>query len=308
MELKEPLDELLQPPDGDKRSRLFRLKEYPPHASAPAIIKYIERYRLVEEIVANRITLGDIDPRMVDYLAQLAKRYDAQALKRFAPAKRYALAACFLAETRKTLLDHLVMHDQYLIDVCRRPRSAFDEQHRQFRRKAKEGLEMVLAAVDILLDSASARENRLDRLYRQIDEENLREAVMSCRYFKRLEERGYLDELCARYAPLRRYRPTFFGLPFQAEIGSEPLLVAIDLVRRLNSDELKALPVDTPCDFVPAAWRAALEGEDGSLERQHMGKSRSALQSVCLFFGRATIWNSGQFTVGLLLSALFWLL
>jgi hypothetical protein len=46
-------------------------------------------------------------------LAQLAKRYDAQALKRFAPAKRYALVACFLAETRKTLLDHVVeMHDQ----------------------------------------------------------------------------------------------------------------------------------------------------------------------------------------------------
>ena len=143
MELKEPLDDLLQPPDGDNRSRLFRLKEYPPHASAPAIIKYIERYRLVEEIVANRITLGDIDPRMVDYLAQLAKRYDAQALKRFAPAKRYALVACFLAETRKTLLDHVVeMHDQYLIDMCRRARSAFEEQHRQFRRKAKEGLEI----------------------------------------------------------------------------------------------------------------------------------------------------------------------
>ena len=70
---------------------------------------------------------------------------------------------------------------------------------------------MVLAAVDILLDSASARENRLDRLYQQIDEQTLREAVMSCRYFKRLEERGYLDELCARYAPPRRYLPTFFG-------------------------------------------------------------------------------------------------
>ena len=80
---------------------------------------------------------------------------------------------------------------------------------------------------------------------------------MSCRYFKRLEERGYLDELCARYAPLRRYLPTFFGLPFQAETGSESLLAAIDLVRRLDSDEMKTLPLDAPCEFVPAAWRAA---------------------------------------------------
>jgi len=89
------LDKLLQPPDGDSRSRLFRLKEYPPHASAPAIIKYIERYRLVEGIVANRITLGGIDPRMVDYLAQLAKRYDAQALKRFAHRSAMRLSPVF---------------------------------------------------------------------------------------------------------------------------------------------------------------------------------------------------------------------
>jgi hypothetical protein len=230
-ELKQEIDELLQAPDGDNRSRLLRLKEYPPQASAPAILKYIERYRLLEKIVGNRITLGRIDPRLVDYLAQLAKRYDAQVLKRFAAAKRYALVACFLVETRKTLLDHVVdMHDQYLIDMCRRAHNAFEEQHRQFRRKAKEGLETVLAAVDILLDSAHARENRLEKFYQQIEEQTLREAVMSCRHFKRLEERGYLDELCARYASLRRYLPTFFGLSFQAEIGSESLLAAIDLV------------------------------------------------------------------------------
>jgi TnpA family transposase len=265
-ELKPAIDELLQPPEGDNRSRLFRLKEYPPQASAPAILKYIERYRSVEAIVAHRITLGGIDPRMVSYLAQLAKRYDAQALKRFAPAKRYALVACFLAEARKTLLDHVVeMHDQYLIEMCRRAHHAFEEQHRLFRRKAKEGLETVLTAVDLVLDSAS--ETRLDQLHEQIDEQTLREAVRSCRHFQRLEERGCLDELCARYAPLRRYLPAFFGLSFQAQIGSESLVAAIDLVRRLDGEEQKTLPVDAPRDFVPAAWRAALERGDGSLER-----------------------------------------
>ncbi len=268
VEVKECLDELLQPADSDNRSRLFRLKEYPPYASAPAIIKYIERYRLVEEIVADRITLGGIDPRMVEYLAQLARRYDAQALKRFAPAKRIALVACFVAEIRKTLLDHVVeMHDQYLTDMCRRARNAFEEQYRQFRRKAKEGLDLVLSAMDNLLEPANADQNRLERLYQQIDELTLRDAVASCRQFKRLEERGYLDELCARYSPLRRYLPAFFGLPFQAETGSKPLLAAVDLVRRLDSDELGTLPVNAPSDFVPAAWRAALEREDGSLER-----------------------------------------
>src|SRR5260221_7432699 len=129
VKVKECRDDLCQPDDSDNRSRLFRLKEYPPYASAPAIIKYIERYRLVEEIVADRITLGGIDPRMVEYLAQLARRYDAQALKRFAPAKRIALVACFVAEIRKTLLEHVAWrHDKYLTDMWPRARNSFQEQ------------------------------------------------------------------------------------------------------------------------------------------------------------------------------------
>ena len=41
-------------------------------------------------------------------LVQLGRRYDAQALRRFAPPKRHALVAAFLVETRKGLLDQVV--------------------------------------------------------------------------------------------------------------------------------------------------------------------------------------------------------
>jgi hypothetical protein len=99
LELKQEIDELLEAPDGDNRSKLFQLKEYPPQASAPAILKYIARYRLLEGIVGNRITLGRIDPRLVDYLAQLAKRYDAHALKRFTSAKRRSAVVNSRCET-----------------------------------------------------------------------------------------------------------------------------------------------------------------------------------------------------------------
>jgi TnpA family transposase len=46
-----------------------------------------------------------------------------------------------------------------------------------------------------------------------------------------------------------------------------PYLLRLTSLRRLDSDELKVLPVDAPYDFVPTAWRGALEREDDSLER-----------------------------------------
>jgi hypothetical protein len=88
----------------------------------------------------------------VRHLALLAKRYDVYALKRFAPAKRQAMLACFLVEAERNPLDQLVeMHDQYLTTMWRRARQAFEGRHRRLRRRARDGVETVLLAIYILL-------------------------------------------------------------------------------------------------------------------------------------------------------------
>ena len=266
--LCEDLDDLLKVSHSDYRSALLRLKEYPPEASAAAILSYVTRYRQVHDLVVNRIDLGMIDPGVVRHLALLAKRYDVHALKRFAPAKRHAMLACFLVEAKRNLLDQLVeMHDQYLTTMWRRARHAFEERHRQLRRRAREGVETVLLAIDVLLAPPSDGNIRA-QVSERVGLEQLQEAAQSCREFQRLEERGQLDELCARYTNLRRYLPAFFGLPFAGERGSEELLAALGLLRRLDAGEIADLPKDAPCHFVPAAWRAALYRDDRTLDRR----------------------------------------
>ena len=57
----------------------------------------------------------------------MTKRYDVRALRRFAPAKRYALTACFLVEAHQTILDHIVArHDQLLTKKMREAKNAFE--------------------------------------------------------------------------------------------------------------------------------------------------------------------------------------
>ena len=55
------------------------------------------------------------------------------------------------------------------------------------------------------------------------------EAAIACRAYERLEERGHLDAMLARYSTLRQYLPAFFALPFQAAAGSETILKAIEI-------------------------------------------------------------------------------
>ena len=73
---------------------------------------------------------------------------------------------------------------------------------------------------------------------------------------------------CAHDIPTcAAYLPAFFSLPFPGE-RHEELLAALGLLRRLDAGEINDLPGDTPCHFVPAAWRAALYRDDGSFDRR----------------------------------------
>src|SRR5262249_61193157 len=130
--------------------------------------------------------------------------------------------------------------------------NASEAQHREFRRRVKKALETLLAAAEILVDPDQPRETILDELDHRIDRDALRAARDDCRAFQRLEERGYVDELCARHAYLRRYLPSFFDLPFEGEAGAGPLLEGLSLARALNPGGRNPLPFLAPSRFLPA--------------------------------------------------------
>lgn len=92
--------------------------------------------------------------------------------------------------------------------------------------------------------------------------------MADCRESDRLEVHGYADELNARISHLKRYQPRFFELPFEAQPGSESMLTALGVARKLDSGEFKTLPADAPVDFVAPNLRAPLRSADGALKQR----------------------------------------
>jgi hypothetical protein len=104
----------------------------------------------------------------------------------------------------KSLLDHLItMHEQYVTGLLRRSRHAFDERHREFRKRARRGIHTVLSAMEIVLERRTG--DPLMALYREIDQSTLRAALEDCREFERLEDHGLQDELRARYSRIGQF-------------------------------------------------------------------------------------------------------
>jgi TnpA family transposase len=288
--LREAIDLLLEVPSGDARSSLFRLKDYPRAPNAGVIKADINRWRLIRDLLGTETGLDDLDPRIVRHAGELGRRYNARDLRRFAPAKRYTLVACYLFEARKTLLDHIVeMNDLFLTALARRSRNAVEKQRKLLRRQARDGLRRVLGAVDALIEADG--DQTVAAFRETIEAPRLTQAAAACRAYERLEQRGELDAVLSRYGTLRQYLPSFFELPFQAAPGSEKLLQAIEIARALDAGTRGPLTPEDPSDFVPAAWRPYY-AENGKIDRRIWETAlafamRSALRAGGLFLSES---------------------
>jgi len=189
----------------------------------------------LQDLGVEAIDLRPISAPMIRYFADVTQHYDVRALRRFPEAKRYALTACFLVEAHKTILDHIVaLHDQLLTKKMREATNAFEQRYRRLRRQYRRGLVKLIATGTTLLDPARSATTTLATLLEELDAAALRTAVDVCTERHRLEERGDIDALRARYPGLRRYLPAFFALPLQGEPGSEQLVQGLEVVRQLD--------------------------------------------------------------------------
>lgn len=288
-ELRQAIDELLKISEGEQRSYFHQLKAYPPAATISALQSYLERYQTVAKTGIDAFEGQLLTPAFLDYLFKQARRYSAKDLKRFSEHKRYALMACFLLETRKVLLDHLVtMHEQYVMTMCRKSKHTYEQKHRDLRKRHKRAVDVVLEANTRWLDWPDEEPLSSADLWQQVNKAQLQDALTDLRAFKKLEERGYGDLLLARYPSLRKYFADFIQLPFAAEHGNNALLQAISLVKQLDAGEIKRLPQATPTDFVPKDLRRALHDSVGKLNRNAWELSlalalKDALRSGDLF-------------------------
>jgi len=196
------------------------------------------------------------------------------------------------------LLDQIVeMNDQFLTGMNRRSRTAVELRRKSLRRRARDGLQRLLGAVDALVAADGAQ--TVANFREAQDAPALIEAAIACRAYERLEARGHLDAMLARYATLRQYLPAFLGLPLQAAAGSETLVRATEVLRALDAGTRGALTKDDPHSFVQADWRPHLI-IGGKLDRAIWEISlafavRDALRAGSLYLAKSrdhvSFWN-----------------
>ena len=190
---RQAFDALLTVEAGAHRSTLFRFKEYPPEPTPVAIKAHLSRITMLRTMEVPTIDFTDVQPEIVAHLAATTRRHDVTDLRRFAPVKRHAMVACFLAEAYKTTLDQLVeMHHGFLTGLHRRAHRQSERQSQELRHRESRSLATVLDALETLL--------KPDCSVKDIDAAAVREALTRCRAMQHADASGELDEMIERHA------------------------------------------------------------------------------------------------------------
>ncbi len=115
--------------------------------------------------------------------------------------------------------------------------------------------------------------------------ERLRKAVEESSGIVRPNDDSGLDFLRKRYGHIRRFVPAFLAaFPFRSNVDPDPLLKAVDLLRRLSERRGPSLPRSTTVDFVPAKWRSYVIDGQGRIDRAYfelcvLSELRAALRA-----------------------------
>jgi TnpA family transposase len=268
--LRRQLKRFLRPSKATGIVSLQDLKRSPPEPSTKVIHKYLDRLKRLEDIGLPALDLSDIHINQIETFYRLTCTYNIRDLRRMMPiSKRYALLGCFLSETYKILLDHLIeLNGKMLETKERESRNKFNKKVDLARRKVKASEKILRDTVKNMYEQEKTEDIMLSEFIAKLNNDQINKAMADCEEYQQYEDEGILRELQKRFPYLRKYTPRFFELDFKAARGSEKLLKAISIQRQLNAGTLKCIPEKTLCSFVKPSWRNALYNPDGSIQQR----------------------------------------
>ncbi|BDS15697.1 Tn3 family transposase [Aureispira anguillae] len=266
--LLKAIDNSLKLPKGQQRTLFFYLKEYPPSASITTLKSYLNKYTQLIEMGIDQIGDQLLDPSFQEYLYELTKKYRAKDLKRFSPHKRYSLMACFLLESRKKILDYIIqLHDQFIQDLVRKAKNTYKKQYKKRQTQQKKSMNNLLISVESLLDWAENSQISREKFLEQLNTKRLRNSYDAVSEFNQFTIKGSGRFILTRYPSLRKYFAQFIQLPFAAASGSESILTAISIIKKLDNGDLKQIPKDAPIGFVPTDLAPFLMNDQQRINR-----------------------------------------
>jgi TnpA family transposase len=263
------LDHLLIPEETTGRTPLTWLRQGATANSPTAILTALEKVACLRGWGVDRWDLSSLTPNRVKFLAQLGRKTTNQALQRAPEERRYPILLAFLHQSLVDITDEAIdLFDGCLAETAARAGRELDEFRKAAAQTTHDKLRLFRDLGRLVLDATVSDAELRTTIYRRIPPERLHAAVKECEELIRPLDGSAFDFLERRYSYLRQFAPAFLeAFTIRSSLAYDPLLEAIDVLRRLNGDHRRTIPEEAPLDFIPLKWRPHVIDPEGRIDR-----------------------------------------
>lgn len=227
--------------------------EAPSAANLKALVERLERVRAlgIEPDRGRRI-----HGARYAVIARVAGIVTAQHLRRLERRRRLATLVAFAIEMEAALTDAaLVMVEKLVGSLFRRADRTRSERLLGQARLLKDTARVHVRLGRLLMEARASGRDPLRAIDDRIGWEQLERSVRFAEELTRSADDG-LEEVIERYPAVRKFAPTFLSaFMFHAARPGDPLLGAVEVLRRMYRDGRSMLPKRVPTTFLKPRWR-----------------------------------------------------
>jgi len=159
------------------------------------------------------------------------------------------------------------------------------EQRLKVAKTTNEKLILLKKIGAVILDADIPDPKLRDAIYTVIPEEELREEISECDKLIRPKDDQSIDYFAKRYSYVRRFaKKLLTALDFHSNRTNDPLLAALEELKRLNETGKRKVSESAPLSFIPVPWHRYVIDDNGEIVRRYYELSalwelRGALRS-----------------------------
>ncbi|EPM82767.1 Tn3 family transposase [Pseudomonas syringae pv. actinidiae ICMP 19104] len=206
-------------------------------------------------------------------------------LSKFELQRRYATLVALAIEGMATVTDEIIdLHDRILGKLFN---AAKNKHQKQFQASGKAINAKVRLYGRIGQALLEAKQNGCDpfaAIEAVMSWEAFAKSVTEAQKLAQPEDFDFLHRIGESYATLRRYAPQFLDvLKLRAAPAAKDVFEGIEVLRAMNTDNARKVPVDAPIRFIKKRWKKLVITDDGIDRRYYelcvMSELKNALRS-----------------------------
>ena len=257
--LFDKLDQILDP-DSQMRITPHRwLCKIPGGNTSVNIHQMLEKYDYLEQLGVRSWDLSCLSENRKKRLAGFVRNTTNTDLKRINKVRLYPMLVCFLKESLLDITDIIMaMYGDYWQQIINKSKRALDNHLVKTVKAQQHALHTMIQTGKMVVDESIENKHLRKYIYEKLPKAQIQEALtaLTGKDTKGVSHHSFLSD---HYSSIKRFSPKLLStLQFKIAFTRDNFEAALKLVKELQNDRKKKIPLNAPMNFVSANWQKVI--------------------------------------------------